>query len=108
MNSEESILRYSRDQVIEMVLENRNVVIGRLLHGGLTDYLKERHQLENVSAIKIEFAKRSLMELRSTSVDLVHYAPLIMHVQRTGMEVIGSHDTLYHQEIDRVMKNHFL
>jgi hypothetical protein len=110
MQTEESILRLSGENIIEMIRDNRNEIIQKLLNdSALREYLSETHSLNEVSAIKIEFIKRSLKELLLTSVDLSHYAPLILEFRKTGSVVVSRNsEKLYYEEIAKAIKSYLL
>ena len=110
MQIEESIIRFSSENIIEMIRENRNDVIQKLLDDkALTLYLNQIHSLSEVSAVKLEFIKRSLKELILTPVDLSHYAQLILEYRKTGSVFLSSNnDALFYQEIERTIKSYLL
>jgi hypothetical protein len=110
MQTEESIIRSSGENIIEMIRDNRNDVIQKLLEDrALKLYLNEIHSLTEVSAIKIEFIKRSLKELILTPVDLSHYAQVILDYRKTGSVFLSSpHEKLFYQEIEKAIKSYIL
>lgn len=110
MQTEESIIRLSGENIIEMIRDNRNEVIQKSLNDStLKLYLKEVHSLAEVSAIKIEFIKRSLKELILTSIDLSHYAQLILEYRKKGSVIISrNNEKLFYQEIEKSIKSYLL
>ena len=73
MPADESLVRLSGDNIIELTREHRNDLINKLLRDDeLNLYLKETFSLsEEVSQIKREFIKRALKELNSEDVQQV-------------------------------------
>jgi hypothetical protein len=110
MQTEESIIRLSGDNIIEMIRDNRNDIIQKLFNdAALRHYLHEVHMLTEVSTIKIEFIKRSLKELILTPVDLSHYAQLILEYRKTGSVVMSRHhQKLFYEEIEKTIKSYVL
>lgn len=50
----------------------------------LMAFLEKHYTTFAISAVKREFLKRDLIELKSTSLDLVHYSSLIKEIMETG------------------------
>jgi hypothetical protein len=50
----------------------------------LMDVLEEFYNTVAISPVKREFMKRDLKELRTTSLDLVHYSSLITEIKKNG------------------------
>lgn len=110
MPTEESLVRLSGDDIIELVRDRRNDLISKLFHDdGLNLYLKETFNVTEVSQIKKEFIKRALKELNLTPVDLSHYGQIILEIRKTGSLVISSNnEKLFYQDIENSIKNYLL
>jgi len=110
MPTEESFVRLSGDNIIELVRDRRNELIGNLLHDkALNLYLKETFNISEVSQIKQEFIKRALKELNLTPVDLSHYGQLILEIRKTGSLIISSNnEKLFYLDIENAIKNYLL
>ncbi len=108
MNSEEAIIRSSGENVIEWIKEYRNDWIQRLSDTSLLkEYLLTEFQMEEISAIKLEFIKRALTELSSASVDLSHYAALILETRKKGsLSISNSTEQFFRKDIERTIKNY--
>jgi len=108
MPSEEAIIQSSGENVIELIKEYRDDLIHRLLLDTiLKEYLSNEFHVAKISAIKLEFIKRSLMELVSTPVDLSHYAALILETRKNGSLSISSvNEQFFHKDIERTIKNY--
>jgi hypothetical protein len=52
-----------------------------------------------LSAIKVEFLKRNLRELKDTPLDLVHYSSLIKQLKEVNMTTIDGDHPLFIQEL---------
>ena len=85
----------------------RNDRIVRLLKGpALNTYLEEHYNIYAVSAIKLEFIKRDLTDLKNSSLDLVYYASLIRQVKESGItKGIGEHP-LFHNELNSIFQKY--
>ena len=111
MPTDESLVRLSGDNIIELIRERRNDLISKLLHDDeLNLYLKETFDLpEEVSQIKREFIKRALKELNSVPIDLSHYGQIILEMRKSGSLVISSNnERLFYQDIENSIKNYLL
>ncbi|PZR03252.1 MAG: hypothetical protein DI539_26460 [Flavobacterium psychrophilum] len=108
MNSEEAIIRSSGENVIEWIKEHRNDLIHRLSDTSfLKEYLLTEFQIKEISAIKLKFIKRALTELASASVDLSHYAALILETRKKGsLSISRSTEHFFHKDIERTIKNY--
>ena len=103
MPTDESLVRLSGDNIIDLIRERRNDIINKLLHDDeLNLYLKDAFDLPGeVSGVKREFIKRALKELNSVPIDLSHYGQIILEMRRSGSIVISSNnEKLFYQEIE--------
>jgi hypothetical protein len=110
MQTEESIIRLSGENIIEIIRDNRNEIIQKLLHDkALKLYLTDFHGLAEVSTLKLGFIKRSLKELMLTPVDPSHYAHLILDYRKSGSVIISrNHEKLFFQEIEKSIQSYIL
>ena len=111
MPTDESLVRLSGDNIIELIRERRNDLINKLLHDDeLNLYLKETFDLsDEVSQVKREFIKRALKELNSVPIDLSHYWQIILEMRKSGALVVSSNnERLFYQEIENAIKNYLL
>jgi len=110
MPTDESLVRLSGDNIIELIRERRNDLISKLLRDDeLNLYLKETFDLSEVSDIKREFIKRALKELNSVPIDLSHYGQIILEMRRSGSLVISSNnERLFYEDIENSIKNYLL
>jgi hypothetical protein len=74
----------------------------------LMDLLEELYNTVAISAVKREFMKRDLQELRSSSLDLVHYSSLISEIKKTGDSGIAEKSPLFIDELKQVFKKYGL
>ncbi|HMG91393.1 MAG TPA: hypothetical protein VK589_15125 [Chryseolinea sp.] len=110
MPTDESLVRLSGDNIIELVRERRSDLISKLLHDDeLNLYVKETFNISEVSLIKREFIKRALKELNLTPIDLSHYGQIILEMRKSGSLVVSSNnEKLFYQEIENSIKNYLL
>lgn len=108
MQIEETSIRRSGDNSIEVVLAYRNSLINSLLEPEtLNQFLLREYSVDSPSAIKLEFIKRALKELNASPVDLSHYGHLILEIKRSGEVVITDHhQKLFHQDIEKAIQNY--
>lgn len=74
----------------------------------LMDLLEELYNTVAISPVKREFMKRDLQELRSTSLDLVHYSSLITEIKKTGDSSLAESSTLFIDELKQIFKKYGL
>ena len=110
MQKEESFIRLTNDNIIELVRDQRNELIGKLLHtDGLNLFLKETFGVTEISQIKREFIKRALKELELSPIDLSHYSQIILEIRKTGSLLISSNnESLFYLDIKNSIKNYLL
>jgi hypothetical protein len=110
MPTDESLVRLSGDNIIELVRERRSDLISKLLHDDeLNLYVKETFGISEVSRIKREFIKKALQELNLTPIDLSHYGQIILEMRKSGSLVVSSNnEKLFYQEIQHSIKNYLL
>jgi len=110
MPTDESLVRLSGDNIVELIRERRNDLISKLLHDDeLNLYLKESFDISEVSQIKREFINRALKELDSAPIDLSHYGLIILEMRKSGSFVVSSNnEKLFYQEIENSIKNYLL
>jgi len=110
MPTDDSLVRLSGDNIIELIRERRSDLISKLLHDDeLNVYLKETFDISEVSQIKREFIKRALKDLNLAPVDLSHYGQIILEMRKSGSLVISSNnEKLFYQEIENSVKNYLL
>ena len=110
MPTDDSLVRLSGDNIIELIRERRSDLISKLLHDDeLNVYLKETFDISVVSQIKREFIKRALKDLNLVPIDLSHYGQIILEMRKSGSLVISSNnEKLFYQEIENSVKNYVL
>lgn len=87
----------SISQIIEAICKARyNVIVSAMVNP--ESYLSKLGA-QALSRLRIEFFKRDLLELQSSSLDLVHYAGLIREMQAVSELRCGSDNPLIISEI---------
>lgn len=74
----------------------------------LMDVLEELYNTVAISAVKREFMKRDLQELRSASLDLVHYSSLITEIKKSGNADLAEKSPLFVEEMKQVFRKYGL
>ncbi|AYB32062.1 hypothetical protein [Chryseolinea soli] len=110
MQAEESFIRLTNDNIIELVRERRNELITKLLDAAeLNLFLKESFGITEVSLIKQEFIKRALKELELSPINLPHYGQIILEIRKTGSLTISSdNEKRFYLDIRNSIKNYLL
>ena len=77
----------SIERIIEKVKQVRDKAISNVLKDDkLHGFLELHYDILEISAIRVEFLKRDLRELRDTSLDLVHYSSVIKQIKENILE----------------------
>lgn len=100
--STESIISYLQ------TLRNQRLLELSRHDDALLDLLEELYNIVAISAVKREFMKRDLQELRSTSLDQTHYASLIAEIKTTGDSGIAEKSPLFVNELKQIFKKYGL
>ncbi len=110
MHNENSILRLSGDQIVELIRDHRDELVNKMLHeGALKSDLSKAYRLDHISSDKLEFIQRALTELALSPVDLSHYSALILEIRKKDAAVISkSSDSFFYQDIEKAIKNYIL
>ncbi|MBL7872030.1 MAG: hypothetical protein JNM78_10490 [Cyclobacteriaceae bacterium] len=95
------VSKISTEIVIDTLRSIRETSIDELLHNddSLMAFLETHFNTLAISSVKKEFLKRDLNELRSSSLDLVHYSSLIKEIAESGSLVIRKERPLFHYEL---------
>ncbi len=68
----------------------------------LMDLLEDLYNTVAISAVKREFMKRDLNELRASTLDLVHYSSLITAIKQDGAAVNAEQSQLFTDELKQI------
>lgn len=90
-------LRSIRDHQIDELLKSED---------SLTSFLERHYNTFVISAVKQEFLKRDLIELKNTSLDLVHYASLIKEIMETGNLLLVEEHPLFTHELKVIFQRY--
>jgi hypothetical protein len=100
--STESIISY-----LHMLRNKRLLELARH-DDALMDLLEDLYNTVAISAVKREFMKHDLQELRGTSLDLVHYSGLITEIKKRGDVEIAETSPLFVDELKRIFRKYGL
>lgn len=100
--STESIISYLQ------TLRNQRLLELSRHDDALMDLLEELYNTVAISAVKREFMKRDLQELRCTSLNLGHYKNLINEIKTTGNAELAEKSPLFAEEMKQVFKKYGL
>jgi hypothetical protein len=102
------VSKISTEIVIDTLRSIRDATINELLQNddSLMAFLEVHFNTLAISSVKKEFLKRYLNELRSSSLDLVHYSSLIKEIVESGSLVIRKERPLFHYELKVIFQKH--
>jgi len=101
--------KVSIDKIIDNIRITRNDKIQKLLvENALMVFLKEQFEVVVVSAIKLEFLKRDLQELKKSSLDLTHYASLIKLLKESNIDTPLDDDPLFKNELILIFQKYIV
>ena len=97
----------SVDYRIDLIRKFRNeLAIYFLEEKNLQFYFKEHFKLK-LNTIRIEFIKKELYELLHSSVDLVHYATLLIEMKQAGTaSLAGKNEDLFYDELNVIFRKY--
>lgn len=98
----------STEVIIEHLRSNRDTIINDLLENDSTlmAFLEVHFDTIAISSVKREFLKRDLVELKNSSLDLVHYSSLIKEIKETGNSVSIEGHSLFHLELKVIFEKY--
>lgn len=78
--------KISTEFIIENLKSIRDSVINDLLRSddSLMSFMEKHYNTVAISSVKKEFLRRDLNELKSSTLDLVHYSSLIKEIRESG------------------------
>ena len=100
--STESIIIYL------LTLRNKRLLELSRHDDALMDLLEDLYNTVAISAVKREFMKRDLQELRSSSLDLVHYSSLITEIKKGSDAVVAEKSPVFIDELKQIFKKYGL
>ena len=101
--------KVSIDKIIDNIRITRNDKIQKLLvEEALMTFLQEQFEVVAVSAIKLEFLKRDLQELKKSSLDLAHYASLIKLLKESNIDTPLDDDPLFKNELILIFQKYIV
>jgi hypothetical protein len=85
----------SIQNIIQVIRSVRNHFIDELMdEAALMEFIKEHFNTVAISAGKIDFVRKKLLELKTSPLDLVEYSSLIRLANETNIGVIENHPLL--------------
>lgn len=100
--STESIITYLQ------TLRNQRLLELSKYDDALMDVLEDLYNTVAISAVKREFMKRDLQELRSTSLPMGHYQSLITEIKQSGNAELAEKSPLFMEEMKQIFKKYGL
>lgn len=102
----EPTLKVSIDQHIDTIRAHRDACLKELLNDSrLMDFLEAHYDVFQISNARKEFLKRDLVDLKNTSLDLVHYAALIRDIKAGTTVAVAGHP-LFLGELHAIFKKY--
>lgn len=98
----------STEVIIENLRSIRNNTINGLLKNEdcLMAFLEKHFDTIAISPVKREFLKRDLVELKDSSLDLVHYSSLIKEIKEKGNMTVNKDHPLFNQELKLICEKY--
>lgn len=108
IDAELQLTRPSTERIIELVRITRNDHVREFLEDNtLQHFFAEHYHVEQLSPIKLEFLKRDLKVLSTSSVDLVHYASVIKDMKESNtLTITAQHELFFFQELEGIFKKY--
>src|SRR6478609_11154924 len=95
----------SIELAIQHVKAVRDRVLSRLQQDSeLQRFLEEQFEIFGLSAVRTEFLKRDLRELRDTSLDLVHYSSLLKQLKENRALTVDESHSLILMELKKIFE----
>jgi hypothetical protein len=101
-------LRWTDRNIIDLVRKLRNDLIKDFLDERyMKEYVSEKYNIRELSAIRIEFIKQDLKRLLIAPVDVSHYQSLIELIRETDTASLSEgNENLFFNEIECILKRH--
>lgn len=101
--------QWTDEHLIDLVRKLRNDLIKDFLdERNLKSYVLNQFGVSTLSPVKLELIKKDLKTLLISPVNLNHYEPLMIHIQKTDSAALTeNHEELFYQEIENVLKKFF-
>ncbi len=98
----------STELIIEHLKSIRDTTVISLLKNddALMAFLEEHFDTIAISPVKQEFLKRELVELKNSSLDLVHYSSLIKEIKEKGYMMVNKDLPLFNQELKLICEKY--
>lgn len=98
----------STELIIENLKSIRDTTVISLLKNddALMAFLEEHFDTIAISPVKQEFLKRELVELKNSSLDLVHYSSLIKEIKEKGYMMVNKDLPLFNQELKLICEKY--
>jgi hypothetical protein len=101
-------LRWTDRNIIDLIRKLRNDLIKDFLDERyMKEYVSEKYNIRELSAIRIEFIKQDLKGLLIAPVDVSHYKSLIKLIRETDTASLSEgNENLFFNEIESILKRH--
>ena len=99
--------KVSIEKIIDSIRESRDHLITGFLQGSaLFPFLEQNFNITTLSPIKLEFLKRDLKELQTSTLDLVHYSSLIKQMKDANTYLSVTDHPLVLQELRGIFQKY--
>lgn len=101
-------IRWTERNILDLIRKLRNDLIKDFLDERyMKEYVSERYNLREITAVRIEFIKQDLKGLLIAPVDVLHYKSLIELIRETDSASLSEgNENLFFSEIDSILKRH--
>lgn len=95
------------DSIVKSISQTRDSFVKDLLNEpSLKKFIEQQFNNASHNAIKLEFLKRDLLELKNSSLDLVHYAALIKHMKEMNTNLVYADHFLIQKEVRSIFRKY--
>ena len=97
----------SMGKIIESIRQSRDFHISELLKDAvLLSFIEGHFETITLSAVKLEFLKRDLKELKKSSLDLAHYSSLIKRMKELNSGIPDDTHPLFLEELKVIFRKY--
>ena len=99
--------KVSGDFRIDLIRKFRNALAVHFLEEQTLQVYFNDHFKSKLNSTRVEFIKMELHELLHSSVDLVHYATLLIEMKQAGIaSLTNKNENLFYDELDLIFRKY--
>lgn len=100
--------KLSDDAIINLIRDMRNELIKDYLdERNLRTYFASRYNVQDLSAVKIEFIKRDLREYLIAPVNVMHYKTIFDTIHESDSAALSEgNEQLFYKDLENIFRNY--